>query len=396
VRRQQGRLLGGVAAGVGDHLGIDPVIVRVAFVVLAFVPFPGFGLLVYGALVLLLPVEDERGAVSPSPGLEGRGAGFWVGIGLVGLATFWLLGAWGPRGGGPLFPLLLIGLGVALWVDADRRANGGGRGDDRSVAWGPPPAVVGSDAAADVPTERITPTGGEAGPPPPAPPAHGGSSPSWTPPPAPSPTPRSPLGRVTLGLALLAAGAVWLLDLLGIVGTIPASAVLAVALLVLGLGLLVGSIAGRARWLAFVVALLLPITYVAGLTEDLGVPLRAGVGDRVVVVTEASQVEDDLTLAAGTMVIDLTEVGRVPAGTEVVARVGAGELELRVPEGAGLEGHARVEVGESDVLGQRHDGFAIDREISIEADAGQPTYDLDLRVGAGELRVVRTAPESDR
>jgi hypothetical protein len=201
---------------------------------------------------------------------------------------------------------------------------------------------------------------------------------------------------VTLGLALLAAGAVWLLDLLGIVGTIPASAVLAVALLVLGLGLLVGSIAGRARWLAFVVALLLPITYVAGLTEDLGVPLRAGVGDRVVVVTEASQVEDDLTLAAGTMLIDLTEVGRVPAGTEVVARVGAGELELRVPEGAGLEGHARVEVGESDVLGQRHDGFAIDREISIEADAGQPTYDLDLRVGAGELRVVRTAPESDR
>ena len=58
LRRTVGsqRKVAGVAAGLARHFDIDPVIVRVAFVVLAI--FGGGGLLLYIALWLLLP-DDE-------------------------------------------------------------------------------------------------------------------------------------------------------------------------------------------------------------------------------------------------------------------------------------------------------------------------------------------------
>ena len=48
----------GVAGGLGRHLDIDPIIVRVAFVVLAF--FGGAGVLAYGALWLLVPDDEDN------------------------------------------------------------------------------------------------------------------------------------------------------------------------------------------------------------------------------------------------------------------------------------------------------------------------------------------------
>ena len=48
----------GVAGGLGRHLDIDPIILRVAFVVLAF--FGGAGVLAYGALWLLVPDDEDN------------------------------------------------------------------------------------------------------------------------------------------------------------------------------------------------------------------------------------------------------------------------------------------------------------------------------------------------
>src|SRR4249919_1601326 len=62
-RSRTDRKLAGVAGGLGRHLDIDPVILRVAFVVLVF--FGGAGLILYGALWLLVPEEgQDRAAVS--------------------------------------------------------------------------------------------------------------------------------------------------------------------------------------------------------------------------------------------------------------------------------------------------------------------------------------------
>jgi signal transduction histidine kinase len=60
------RLLGGVAAGVARHLGVDRLWVRAAFVVLAVVG--GFGVAVYAGLWLVLPTDTHL--EQTSPGLE--------------------------------------------------------------------------------------------------------------------------------------------------------------------------------------------------------------------------------------------------------------------------------------------------------------------------------------
>jgi len=59
IRRTVGpdRKVAGVAGGLARHLDVDPVLLRVAFVVLAF--FGGSGLLLYVACWLLLPTDDN-------------------------------------------------------------------------------------------------------------------------------------------------------------------------------------------------------------------------------------------------------------------------------------------------------------------------------------------------
>ena len=56
-RSTDDRRIAGVAGGLARHLDIDPIIVRVALVVLVF--FGGSGLLLYGAIWLLVPEEGS-------------------------------------------------------------------------------------------------------------------------------------------------------------------------------------------------------------------------------------------------------------------------------------------------------------------------------------------------
>ena len=64
-RSRSDRIIGGVAAGIGRHLGIDPFAVRFAFVVLsaAF----GFGIVVYLLAWLLAPEEAPEASAGPPP-----------------------------------------------------------------------------------------------------------------------------------------------------------------------------------------------------------------------------------------------------------------------------------------------------------------------------------------
>src|SRR4051812_30401157 len=57
LRSTDDRVVAGVAGGLGRYIAIDPVIVRIALVVLTF--FGGAGALLYLAAVLLVPSEDE-------------------------------------------------------------------------------------------------------------------------------------------------------------------------------------------------------------------------------------------------------------------------------------------------------------------------------------------------
>ncbi|GAA4242988.1 PspC domain-containing protein [Dactylosporangium darangshiense] len=64
VRPTNGRLLGGVVAGLGRRFGIDPWPARLLFV-LILLAIPGSQILIYPILWILMPAEQSTSPVTP-------------------------------------------------------------------------------------------------------------------------------------------------------------------------------------------------------------------------------------------------------------------------------------------------------------------------------------------
>src|SRR4051794_36186997 len=96
TRSSSDRVIAGVAGGLGRYFSIDPVVVRIAFVVLTF--FGGAGFIAYGAAWLLVPSDDGSRARYGGRDILRRAA---VVIGIL-IATFVLAltGAWAVAIGG--------------------------------------------------------------------------------------------------------------------------------------------------------------------------------------------------------------------------------------------------------------------------------------------------------
>ena len=132
--------------------------------------------------------------------------------------------------------------------------------------------------------------------------------------------------------------------------------------------------------------------------EDLGLPLNAGMGDRVVLVAEGDGegvvVE---RLGAGRLIVDLTGPDLdVSELTRVDVALGAGEVEIVVPDDVRFVGRARVEVGQYEVRGtgpwRSHGGIAVDETVDV-GPAEATEIVADLRVGAGQI-TVRDVPST--
>jgi phage shock protein C len=65
TRASDGRLLGGVCAGLGRRLGIDPWPARLLFVLILLL-IPGSQLLLYPVLWILMPLESRT---APAPAM---------------------------------------------------------------------------------------------------------------------------------------------------------------------------------------------------------------------------------------------------------------------------------------------------------------------------------------
>jgi signal transduction histidine kinase/phage shock protein PspC (stress-responsive transcriptional regulator) len=148
-RRRDDRLVAGVAGGLADHLGLDPLKVRIAFAVLA--GFGGFGLVLYGGYWLFVPQAGSTDHRTPAGlraanrlglrSMPGRVFDEQQPIQLIALLAL-ALGAvlLGQRAGlgAPgilLWPALAVGAGLALlWRQADEadaaRAGTAGVGGD--------------------------------------------------------------------------------------------------------------------------------------------------------------------------------------------------------------------------------------------------------------------------
>ena len=146
----------GVAGGLGRHLDIDPIIIRVAFVVLAF--FGGAGVLAYGALWLLVPDDEDNVTVD----LDNRTRN----VALIGVGVLAALLTVGDAfGGSDWFPWPILIIGVIAWLLISRRDRRRER-LERSGDWVAPPGTpAGTAPAARVPVGPPRRPAGPAGAP---------------------------------------------------------------------------------------------------------------------------------------------------------------------------------------------------------------------------------------
>jgi hypothetical protein len=203
--------------------------------------------------------------------------------------------------------------------------------------------------------------------------------------PAPPPSQRGPAAAtVLLGALLVLVGVGWLLDASGV--EVPWRAVLPAALIAVGLATVAGAFRDRQPALLLVGLLLVAVLTVAS-AADWNLPVGGGVGDRTERPTSPADLRD-YRLAIGQLTLDLSGL-QVPQGTTTVqARVGVGELAVRLPEGVPVEVDAGSGIGQVQALDREESGVG----SRLEADSGgfgDRRLVLDLRVGLGEVRVER-------
>lgn len=422
-RPRDGRWLGGVAVGVGNRFGLDPVLVRVAIVVLT-VLF-GLGLTVYLIAWVLLP--DENGAVPLQRAFTERDAGSIV------LTIFAGLSLLGPTGvfndGGWSISLLALAILATIWYVSTRHRQTAGLPATTGVpaagvvpAGHPSPGGVtashpsGVTAAHPGGTQAATwtststdpsprtgtgtawPTTGPGGPgsggpqPTPAP----GGPPAWQPPPRPRRRGGGlALVLIALGLTLITFQAVRMLaDSFGWSGS-PTTLAWAGVVAVLGLLVLVTGLAGwRLGFVGVVTAILAILTALVGLSPDHQARFDGDVGDRHWAPQSAAELQNRYSIGFGSGRLDLSNL---PAGAlngrRIDVQVGFGELDVLLPREGTVTlqpnvGFGDVEWDGTDGRTQRLSGPARD-EGPIVMGEGSPQLALNANVGFGSLDLER-------
>jgi phage shock protein PspC (stress-responsive transcriptional regulator) len=347
TRTPNNKVIAGVAGGLGAYFDVDPLLFRVGFIALTFVG--GTGLLAYLVAWFLTPLPTEP--VSRGERFLARvgGAPPWLAILLLVVAAIVLAGSVTAWDGGVLWALALIALGVLL-LQQDREAPAPA-GTDPPEAPAIPPSSYRTETVT-VPAESA------------------------------KPRPRSPLGLYTIAAGLLAIGALALLDNFGVVDP-GVGHYFALGLTVVGAGLVVGSLWGRAYSMILLGVLLLPATSALSLIEA---PFEGGLGEAFFTPQSADEVRDEYRLAGGELRLDLTELERSSEPVELDASVSLGELNVVVPAGASTVIDAHAGAGKIVLFGHETDGADVDQAYEPN-EATDPDFRLDLEVGFGTVHV---------
>ncbi|WP_348994557.1 PspC domain-containing protein [Arthrobacter sp. AL12] len=390
VYRGRERWVGGVASGIAQRLGVDPLVVRGILIVLAV--FAGVGVLLYGIAWALLPEPDGRIHV------EEAAAGRWS-SGMTGALIATILGfpslgtgvwGWDRYGFGPLlWTVLWVGSAIYLvyyLTQRNKSRNGVTPMSSSPRAGGPaspgyPPnpanpstptapfATTGHGASAPLPRYGVSTVPGTGwGTPPPAgptPPSGGG----YQPVPGGGPVPQAktrnfgpgaPAVAVTAGLALLVGGGLKALDLANVIdlGTSSNAVVWASAAVVLGLGILVAGLRGRTSGILGFFAVVALI--VGGIFNVLpnGDRFRPQNADWSPVSTEQARAGFDIT--AGTGTVDLTRLAiNPPLRTDLVVPIDAtaSNLTVVIPDTVPVQIRADMTMGNLNEGSQSHGGM---------------------------------------
>ena len=375
ARPREGRKIAGVAAAIARRYDIDPVLVRVGFVVAALT---GIGLWLYLAGWVALPPADGGAARRERPSAL-------LVIGLVVLAVLsigWVIH--GEHG-----VLLSTAAAAALLFMLHRSRGDRGR------------------AAMNAPTESVPAPPIDAGPP-----LADGQPPAWDPlgaapfawdlpePSAaadPPPRRRPPVTAVTLALGLLAGGVTAAVVLATGGGLAALPMLLGVVLAVLGAGLVVGSFLRAGRGLVPVALVLAALTWAA-----VAAPLEdwdGRVGDVRAAPRTVADVAPLYSAGVGSLELDLRQLDlRVPPGEPATAvttavRADLGDVQVRVPPDADVTVHGSIDLGhiafedwESGGPSSRLD--VVDDLGTDGVRSGRPIM-LDIKAGMGNVEVER-------
>jgi hypothetical protein len=199
------------------------------------------------------------------------------------------------------------------------------------------------------------------------------------------PRQRSHLGRLTVAAALVVVGVLAMLQNAGIL-TISPGHYPAVALLVVGAGLLAGSLWGRSRGLIFLGLIIVPLALVASFVD---VPFDGGVGYRSYTPATPDETAEGYHLFAGQMDIDLREMDW-SRPVRLDATVVFGEIRVTVPEDVGVVATSHVGAGSILHFGQERAGTSIDFETNDQPGAyATKTLRLDAEASFGQIVVDR-------
>lgn len=214
-------------------------------------------------------------------------------------------------------------------------------------------------------------------------------SPTPTPPPIRPPAPpreRSILGRLTIGAIAIGLGVLAFLDNVGAFSAeIQPYHYLALAVTILGAGLLVGAFVGRARWLILVGVFMVPILIFSPL---FGYDFDSTTFDIEAQPTSFASVEDDYHVNLGNLQIDLSDLPWSGQEIEIDASVDMGNLEITIPDGVGIIGSASVNVGHVSEPGRSSSGLG-DPSLDWDESGRRGLVVLDAHVNVGNIDIRR-------
>jgi phage shock protein PspC (stress-responsive transcriptional regulator) len=454
--RGSDRWIGGVASGVGHRTGLDPVLVRGLFILVAL--FGGFGVLLYGLAWALLPEADGRihaeeagrghwtagmtGAlIATILGLFDRPFGFFrdgdwefsaylwavVWLGALGYFIYWLAtrnrntppapGASGYPSAGYPAPAAPAGPygrpgpaapGDTVHGTPSANLSGQPAPGSTTTSFGPnPTSSLRSNPTA--PTSRLGSSPAPAG-------AHGGfgsaagmaAPPLYTPRPAvpapPRPRRRGPSGvsiALTLGTAMVAAGVVLALPL--VQGIDPGIALLpvavAAALLCIGSGIVVLGVRGRTSG---ILGFLAAVGIVLSLVTTAGVQWTTAnysIGTQTTWTSESGAPPGEgYSIVASQGRVDLSGLaaGSIVGPIIVPVNTVASNVEIVLPAAKQVEVQSSLAMGNIEYPGtagtQRRSGLWQPATFTINDDGSLPDVILQIRGAASNVEIVE-APE---
>lgn len=400
TRSRDDRFIGGVAAGIARHLNIDPVFVRIGFVL--SIIFGGIGVVAYLVLLATVPIEGDPAEPAPQPDGAKRlwVIGGTVAMGILALVSIgiagdgfggWMFGfAQGFWAGALIWALAIVGVSWVIRESKDEAATAARKAESAAKA---PAVPAAGGTVAPSPTQNA-PTASAAG----GTPATAASATAETkvmkarPAAATSGDATSTFGRVMTIIAIIfAAGfTALLLAVVSIAATTVFGAIpMATIVIALGAGLIVAALNNRhqlALWtLGAAVAIAIPMAIVS--IADLRIDGDYGeVRERPVV---ANAIPDGgYQLAAGAMTIDLRGYPfREGQSVQLPVESGLGATRVIVPDDVCVSGSVDVEAGLSEIRGMQSSGIGFDRTFGDDA-SRSPVLNVDSQMKVGWFLVV--------